>query len=69
MLNELEIIYLVITIPLMFGLVLVGFGFSKLMNSQKSGIVSLILGICVIVACGFGFWYFSEVYNSAFNTI
>lgn len=69
MLEELEIIYLVLTVPLMVGIVMSAFGFSKIMNSQKSGLVSLIIGLCVIIACGFAFWYFSQIFNSNLNTI
>lgn len=69
MLEELEIIYLVLTIPLALGVGLLGFGFSKMLDSNKVGLILMILGILISVMVGFAFWYFSDYFNSRINIL
>lgn len=68
-LQELEIVYLLLTLPLMFGLVLLGVGFSKLLNGGKIGPFVMILGIAVIILVGIAFWYYSDYFNSRVNVL
>ena len=56
-----QFLYMILVLPTLFGLTLVGEGINKVMNSERSGYLSLIFGILFIGVVVFAYFFFSSM--------
>ena len=54
-----QFLYLVMVLPILFGLVLVGEGVNKVIHEEKVGLISIIFGLLFIGLVIVGFLFFS----------
>lgn len=58
--NDPQFLYMILTLPSLFGLTLIGEGVSRLFHEEPAGVVSIILGFAFIVIVVFAYLFFSS---------
>lgn len=57
--NDPQILYMILVVPVLFGLTLVGEGINKLIHEEAGGIVSIVFGFAFIGLVIFAYIFFS----------
>jgi len=55
-----QFLYMILTLPCLFGLALMGEGVSRVFHEEPAGVISIILGFAFIVAVVFTYFFFSS---------
>lgn len=56
-LNDLQLIYIALVLPTLFGLILVAEGLNKVLKEEKQGWVSIVLGLVFVGIVIFGYLF------------
>lgn len=56
-LNDLQLVYIALVLPTLFGLILVAEGLNKVLKEEKQGWVSIVLGFAFVGIVIFGYLF------------
>lgn len=57
--NDPQVLYMILVVPVLFGLTLVGEGINKLIHEESGGVVSIVFGFLFIALVIFAYIFFS----------
>ena len=61
--NDLQLLYVVLILPSLFGLTMIGEGLNKVLKSEKAGIISIVVGFIFIVIVVLAYFFVSGKLN------
>ena len=56
-----QFVYMVLILPSMFGVTMVGEGVSRVMRSQSSGWISVVMGVAFMMAVGIAYLFLAGI--------